>query len=250
MDKDTRELVANKMRQTSGGLHPVKWEYLRKDVREEWLRRVDAIAPIIEAAAEAEGFQNGLRTIADDVAAAKQGVINWLDEYCQNPEHNFGIVNQLKRHICPACMVALKQPEVSFHSLNSPDEKPKIVTLCGSTRFVETFNEYRIKKTLEGEIVLGIELVVPQTHQQDPQHSDYMKKKMLDELHKRKIDLSDYILVLNVGGYIGESTRGEINYAESIGVPVCYLEALRQPQPCPDCKGSGELNQCEYEANR
>lgn len=113
---------------------------------------------------------------------------------------------------------------------NQPDreKKPKVVTLCGSTRFVEYFNEYRMKLTLQGEIVLGIELVVPQTHQQDPQHSDYETKIMLDELHKRKIDISDYILVLNVGGYIGDSTRGEIEYAESTGKPVVYLEALTE----------------------
>lgn len=51
-------------------------------------------------------------------------------------------------------------------------------------------------------------------------------KTMLDELHKRKIDLSDEILVLNVGGYIGESTRSEINYAEAHGKPVKYLEPI------------------------
>lgn len=103
---------------------------------------------------------------------------------------------------------------------------PNIVTLCGSTRFVEHFNYWRKQLTLKGEIVLGIELVIPQTHQQDPQYNDYTIKMMLDELHKRKIDLSDYILVLNVAGYIGESTRSEIDYAKSIGVKVEYLEDL------------------------
>jgi len=47
---------------------------------------------------------------------------------------------------------------------------------------------------------------------------------MLDELHKRKIDIADEILVLNVGGYIGESTRGEIAYAQAHGIPIRYLE--------------------------
>ena len=103
------------------------------------------------------------------------------------------------------------------------NKKPLVVTLCGSTRFVDVFNEYRQKLTLQGEIVLSIELVVPQTYQQDPQHQDYCTKIMLDELHKRKIDLSDYILVLNVNGYIGESTKNEIEYAKSINVPVKYI---------------------------
>lgn len=103
-------------------------------------------------------------------------------------------------------------------------DKPLVVTLCGSTRFVDYFNDWRRILTLRGEIVLGIELVVPQTYQQDPQHSDHKTKKMLDELHKRKIDISDYILVLNVGGYIGGSTKAEIEYAKSICKEVRYLE--------------------------
>lgn len=101
---------------------------------------------------------------------------------------------------------------------------PKIICLCGSTRFVDYYNHWRKEFTLQGYIVLGIELVVPQTHQQDPQHNDYATKKMLDELHMRKTDLADEVFVLNVGGYIGESTRNEINYAESIGKTVKYLE--------------------------
>ncbi len=104
---------------------------------------------------------------------------------------------------------------------------PPVVTLCGSTRFVDYFNHWRKELTFRGEIVLSIELVIPQTHQQDPQHSDYATKLMLDELHKRKIDLSDYIFVLNVGGYIGDSTRSEIEYAESKGIEVRYLECLK-----------------------
>ena len=51
-------------------------------------------------------------------------------------------------------------------------------------------------------------------------------KEMLDDLHKRKIDLADEVFVLNVGGYIGESTRSEINYAIAHGKPVRYLESI------------------------
>lgn len=49
-------------------------------------------------------------------------------------------------------------------------------------------------------------------------------KKMLDDMHKRKIDLADSIYVINVGGYIGESTRSEIEYAEQNGKKIIYLE--------------------------
>ena len=111
-------------------------------------------------------------------------------------------------------------------------DKPKVVCLCGSTRFVDSFNEWRRRLTLEGKIVLGIELVVPQTFQDDPQHSDYTTKKMLDELHLRKIDLADEIFVLNVDGYIGKSTSAEIAYAQKIGRSVKYLEEVQASPPC------------------
>ena len=100
----------------------------------------------------------------------------------------------------------------------------KVITLCGSTRFVDTFNEWRKKLTLDGKIVLSIELVLPQSEREDPQHNNYKAKQMLDELHLRKIDLSDEIFVLNVGGYIGESTTSEIKYAMENNISVKYLE--------------------------
>jgi len=100
----------------------------------------------------------------------------------------------------------------------------RIVCLCGSTRFVDTFNEWRKILTLEGKIVLSIELVLPQTEREDPQHSNFQAKKMLDELHLRKIDLADEVMILNVGGYIGESTTRELKYAVSLGKSVKFLE--------------------------
>ena len=103
-------------------------------------------------------------------------------------------------------------------------QRPKIVCLCGSTRFVDYYNEYRRKFTLEGKIVLGIELVIPQTEAEDPQHNNYAVKQMLDELHLCKIDLADEIFVLNINGYIGESTAREIEYAQQQGKPIAYWQ--------------------------
>ena len=53
------------------------------------------------------------------------------------------------------------------------------------------------------------------------------RKKMLDEMHKQKIDMSDEIYVINVGGYIGESTKNEIEYAKAEGKKIDYLECIR-----------------------
>ena len=104
--------------------------------------------------------------------------------------------------------------------------RPEIVCLCGSTRFVDTFNEWRKKLTLEGKIVLAIEIVTTQSRDEDPQHVNPEMKKMLDELHLRKIDLSDTVMILNVDGYIGESTANEIRYAMVCHKNIVYLEPI------------------------
>lgn len=105
--------------------------------------------------------------------------------------------------------------------------KPRVICLCGSTRFVDTFNEWRKKLTLEGNIILAIEIVTTQAKKDDPQFVNSEMKQMLDQLHLRKIDLADEILVLNVGGYIGKSTANEIAYARQTGKPVRYLEHVQ-----------------------
>jgi len=104
----------------------------------------------------------------------------------------------------------------------------KIVTLCGSTKFKKEFLEIQKKLTLLGYIVISVGLF---GHSGDNEVWENMDegtltktKSMLDDMHKRKIDLSDMIYVINVGGYIGESTRSEIEYAISTGKEVHYLE--------------------------
>lgn len=106
--------------------------------------------------------------------------------------------------------------------------KYKVVTLCGSTRFKDEFIEAQKRLTLEGNIVISVGLF---GHSGDKEVWDGMDedtlsetKKMLDDMHKRKIDMADEIYVINVGGYIGESTRSEIAYALDTGKRVKYLE--------------------------
>lgn len=103
---------------------------------------------------------------------------------------------------------------------------PKIVCLCGSTRFADEFARQNLRLTLEGKIVLSIGANVSDASLAIGQDSE--TKRRLDELHLRKIDLADEVLVLNVGGYIGESTRREIAYAEMTDTPVRYLEEARR----------------------
>ena len=96
-----------------------------------------------------------------------------------------------------------------------------VITLCGSTRFKEQFLEAQKRLTLEGNIVISVGLF---GHSGDDEVWTPGTKEMLDNMHKRKIDMSDEVFVINVGGYIGESTRAEIEYALSQGKLVRYLE--------------------------
>ena len=99
--------------------------------------------------------------------------------------------------------------------------KYPVVTLCGSTRFKEQFLEAQKRLTLEGNIVISVGLF---GHSGDKEVWTEGTKEMLDDMHKRKIDMADSIYVINVGGYIGESTRSEIEYAKLHGKGILYLE--------------------------
>lgn len=99
--------------------------------------------------------------------------------------------------------------------------KPKIITLCGSTRFMEDFLNVARDYTLKGWVVLmpGVFAHSDGTTLTDEQ------KAQLDELHKRKIDMSDAIFVINKDGYIGSSTESEIRYARTHFKEIVYLES-------------------------
>ena len=99
--------------------------------------------------------------------------------------------------------------------------KYRIITLCGSTRFKNEFLEAQKQLTLAGNIVISVGLF---GHSGDNEVWTEGTKEMLDDMHKRKIDMADEIFVINVGGYIGSSTASEIEYAKATGKPVRYLE--------------------------
>lgn len=108
------------------------------------------------------------------------------------------------------------------------ERKYKVITLCGSTRFKDAFMEAQKRLTLEGNIVINVGLF---GHSGDAEVWEGMAedtwtetKRMLDDMHKCKIDMADEIYVINVGGYIGSSTKSEIEYAKSKGKAVHYLE--------------------------
>ena len=109
--------------------------------------------------------------------------------------------------------------------------KYKVITLCGSTRFKDEFMKAQKDLRLKGNIVISVGLF---GHSGDDEVWENMDegtltktKEMLDDMHKRKIDMADEIFVINVDGYIGESTKSEIKYAQDAGKKVNYLEEVK-----------------------
>lgn len=110
-----------------------------------------------------------------------------------------------------------------------PDEIPTVVCLCGSTRFPDAFELANMHESMRGHLVISVGLF---GHGDKPVGAMFLtsdgnenteEKKMLDKLHYRKIDLADEILVINVGGYVGSSTKREIEYAEMSDKTVRYM---------------------------
>ena len=120
---------------------------------------------------------------------------------------------------------------MSYPQMLTPEEKladakmllslPRIVVICGSTRFMTQMNEADLRETTTGKIVVkpGCDMKSPHELWSDPAEAKALKVR-LDDLHRAKIRLADDVLV--VGDYIGDSTRAEIAYARSLGKPVRF----------------------------
>ena len=102
-------------------------------------------------------------------------------------------------------------------------KKYRIITLCGSIKFKDEFMKVQEKLTLDGNIVFTPNFF----NNVRKEDIDEKMKKMLDEMHKQKIDMSDEIYIINLGGYIGESTKAEIEYAKTKGKNISYLESIK-----------------------
>jgi len=134
-------------------------------------------------------------------------------------------------HWCPECISQelkgsrerIAELEAEVKSLARPANL--IVCLCGSTRFMDKFHEVGWQFTLDGAIVLTVGVCKHGEDHGGEALGPEVEAK-LDELHLRKIDLADCVMVLNVGGYIGESTRKEIEYATAQGKQISYLEKI------------------------
>ncbi|WP_433894818.1 hypothetical protein [Streptomyces sp. CA-111067] len=118
---------------------------------------------------------------------------------------------------------------------HEPFDLPKVVTLCGSTRFWTELAAANLRETAVGHIVLapGCNLKTPHELWADPEQAQQLKER-LDRLHRAKIRMADEVLVVNPGGYVGLSTLAEIAYATSIGVAVRYTDKTPAEIDHPD----------------
>ena len=105
-------------------------------------------------------------------------------------------------------------------------DRPEIVCICGSTRFLDEMSAANRDLTFAGVIVVapGV-LLRAEGHEADELITNE-QKTALDALHLRKIDLADRVLVVNPGGYIGESTSREIAYARATGKPISFTDPV------------------------
>jgi len=98
--------------------------------------------------------------------------------------------------------------------------KPKLICLCGSTKFKDEFEKITMEESLNGNVVMSVGCF---EHHDDIRLSKG-EKQNLDDLHESKIKMADEIFVINVKGYIGESTKKGILFAKELGIPIRYLE--------------------------
>lgn len=118
-----------------------------------------------------------------------------------------------------------KARQLKERNMEESMRKFRVITLCGSTRFKDAFLREQKRLTLEGNIVISVGLF---GHSGDNEvwADDGKTKIMLDDMHKKKIDMSDGIFVINEDGYIGESTKREIEYAIKHDKTVEFLHPI------------------------
>ena len=103
-------------------------------------------------------------------------------------------------------------------------DKAKVITICGSLRFLDEIKFHSARLELEGNCVLSIVYLMKEDK------DDYTPEELqlLNKLHNQRIEMSDAIFVVNVDGYIGSGTQKEIEYARKLNKEIIYLEPVRE----------------------
>ena len=112
---------------------------------------------------------------------------------------------------------AIRGMQNPMNSWEKSDSRNNIITLCGSSRFKDEYLKVQKELSLKGYLVLSLGLF---GHSGDDEA--WAKKDLLDRVHLQKIDMSSAIFVIDVDGYVGETTKSEIEYAISRGKTVYF----------------------------
>ena len=152
---------------------------------------------------------------------SKEEMLDWIENSFMLNE---GILPQQEREIKDALRRLIKE---HGQYKKAVEDRPIIVCLCGSTRFMDAFFDAGWAETLAGKIVLSVGVCKhAENHGGEALGPEIVH--LLDELHLRKIDVADEVLILNVSGYIGESTRNELEYAKKKGKRIRFLEQIKE----------------------
>lgn len=174
----------------------------------------DGVLELVERYQEAE---NSLERVVTGYQLLRD---SFCDPNVSHLQFNPQLEAAARREIYLEVLEALSPSDEEVTGVST--SRPTAVCLCGSTRFKQQFIDTNFELTMAGRIVLTVGWF---GHADGLIYTPTAEEKIaLDELHKRKIDLADEIMVINVGGYVGESTRSEIAYALKTGKPVRWLE--------------------------
>ena len=127
-----------------------------------------------------------------------------------------------------SCHSPIMNPMEDKQAPQSAEGDAKVITLCGSTKFEAEFAEINQRLTMEGCVVMSLGMFsLPDLPEYDWTADSSDLKERLGSMHFQKIRMADEVYIVDPDGYVGESTRREIAYAESLGKPVRYLSHER-----------------------
>jgi hypothetical protein len=128
----------------------------------------------------------------------------------------------------PVCRAPIMSLVANQQTPQSAEGEAKVITLCGSTKFEAEFAEVNLRLTMDGCVVISLGMFsLPDLPDYDWTADCSDLKGRLGAVHFQKIRMADEVYIVDPGGYVGESTRKEIAYAESLGKPVRYLSRER-----------------------
>jgi hypothetical protein len=170
--------------------------------------------PQQEVITEKQAHQKVLDLFQSILPMSEEEIREWIGNNQENTTFLGGKIRMLKKF----------QSQLLSRVEDKKGDRPKVICLCGSTKFKDAFIKSNFEFTMQGYIVLSVGWF---SHSDGSIYTPTQKEKIeLDELHKRKIDLADEVFIINKDGYIGESTNSELHYAMKKGKKITFMETV------------------------